>query len=117
LRFFSFSHNTTFLLNRRENTWYILNVSRTIIANNCSIINIKIRKNVIQNIGINLSDYLSKVNTFILEIDDNEFTEYARNDAYIIFNINSNLINNIVGYYNILNQDHEYINSGQYSIF
>jgi hypothetical protein len=79
--------------------------------------NIKIRKNIIQNIGINLSDYLSKVTAFILEIDTIEYNEYARNDGFVIFNINSNLLASNFGYFNILNQDHEFISSGQYSIY
>jgi hypothetical protein len=78
---------------------------------------ISIRNNVVQNIGINLSDYLSKIDTFILEIEEVKFTESARNDAYVIFNINSTVLQNSVGYYNILNQDNEYITSGEYILY
>lgn len=79
--------------------------------------NIKIRQNVTQNIGINLGNYLTKVETFILSINDYKFTEYGRNDSYIIFKVNANAIQEKAGSYDILNQDYEYITSGNYSVF
>lgn len=84
--------------------------------------NIIIRMNLIQNIGINLMDYMTKVETFKLVIGSNVITEYARNDAYVIFNINANdILNSLAtdtttGTYHILNQDDEYITSGSWSL-
>jgi hypothetical protein len=79
--------------------------------------NIRIRHGVTQNIGINLSNYLAKVNNFILEINNHTITEYSRNESFVIFNINANLISNNAGYYNILTQDNEYITSGEYVLY
>lgn len=78
---------------------------------------IKIRKTVSQNIGINLGDYLTKVETFKLWINDIEYTEIGRNDVFVIFKINGSVLTEAVGYYDILNQDNEYIASGTYELF
>ena len=78
--------------------------------------NIKIRQNVVQNIGVNLGDFLTKVETFKLCIDDMEFVEYARNDIFVIFNINATNIINMAGKYDIVNQNNEYISSGNYEL-
>lgn len=79
--------------------------------------NVRIRKNVTQKIGINLADYMTKVETFKLYIDDNEITECGRNDIYVIFNINATLLQEEMGTYDIQNQDGEYISSGNWSIY
>lgn len=77
---------------------------------------IKIQSGVVQNIGINLSNYMTKVETFFLTIDNNRFIETGRNDVYVIFSIIANQIKNNSGYYHISNQDDEYISSGQWSL-
>lgn len=69
-----------------------------------------------QNVGINLSEYMTKVNTFKMVIDGQTFVEYGRNDIFVIFNIDANKINTTTGSYHILNQDDEYISSGTYTI-
>jgi len=78
---------------------------------------IKIRKSVTQNIGINLSQYMTKVETFKLNIDGNVISEYARNDIYVLFSISGTTIYNSSGEYDITNQDDEYISSGQWSLY
>lgn len=76
--------------------------------------NIKLRSNVNQNIGINLNEYMTKVETFKLRINDIEYIESGRNDIYVIFLINSTIITTSSGKYDIFNQDDEYITSGNY---
>ncbi len=78
--------------------------------------NIQIRKGVTQNIGVNLNNYLSKVNTFYMNIDGQQFIESARNEMYVIFKIQGNKINSNTGSYHISNQDNEYISSGNYQV-
>ena len=79
--------------------------------------NVKIRQGVTQNIAINLGEYMSKVNLFILNIDGTSIKESSRNDIYVIFNINASLINNESGLYNILDENFEYISSGNYILY
>lgn len=79
--------------------------------------NIKLRSKIVQNIGINLAQYMTKVESFKLIIDGNEYIEIGRNDIYVIFGINANEILNISGRYDVFNQDDEYISSGQYSLY
>lgn len=78
--------------------------------------NIKIQHGVTQNIGINLSSYMTKVDSFVLTIDGNRFIETGRNDMYVIFSVQANLIYNKSGVYHIANQDNEYISSGSWSV-
>ena len=79
--------------------------------------NIKLRSRVSQKIGINLGQYMSKVEAFKLKLDDIEYTEIGRNDVYVIFDINANMITSSGGTYNIVNQDDEYISSGNWIIY
>lgn len=79
--------------------------------------NIKLRSKVSQKIGINLGQYMSKVEAFKLKLDDIEYTEVGRNDIYVIFDVNSNMITSNSGTYNIVNQDDEYISSGNWIIY
>ena len=79
--------------------------------------NIKIRQNVTQKIGINLGDYMSKVSAFILKLDGLEFTETERNDEFVIFTIPASMLSSISGYYDIVNENNEYITSGQYTLY
>ena len=76
---------------------------------------IELRNGITQNIGINLSQFMTKVDTFNLNINGYNVKEYLRNDVYVIFKINSNLVTEDSGYYNILDEDFNYISSGNYS--
>ena len=69
-----------------------------------------------QNVGINLADDMTKVETFKLVIDGNTFVEIARNDIFTIFKIDTTTFSNISGTYHILNEEDEYISSGNWAI-
>ena len=75
---------------------------------------IRIRQGMTQNIGINIGEFMNKVNTFILNIGDQTIKESSRNDVFVIFSINANNIEDNTGYYNIMNEDYEYISSGNF---
>lgn len=104
------------------------NYSNTNISNTPTIIykpifykvqelqNIQLYSGVVQNIGINLNNFMSKVETFYININGQQFIETARNGVYVIFSINTNNITIVSGNYHITNQDQEYISSGEYSI-
>lgn len=77
--------------------------------------NISIRDGVKQNIGINLSEYMTKVETFKLIISGREIIEYGRNDLFVIFNIDANDLNENNGKYNITNEEGTYISSGNWA--
>lgn len=77
---------------------------------------ISIRAGVSQNIGINLDEYLSKVETFKLIINQVEYIETGRNNMFVIFNINGAKLTNGSGTYIITNEDNEYISDGTYSV-
>lgn len=78
--------------------------------------NINIRLGLKQNIGIALSEYMTKVSSFKLVIGKNHYIETARNDIYVIFNIDATGLELGTGVYHIANQDDEYISSGNYNI-
>ena len=79
---------------------------------------LKIHKNVIENISINLDSYKNKVEMFYLSIDNVLFGEIGRNSTGVIFRVNSNKLKDdvISGNYYILNQDSELITSGNYTV-
>ena len=77
--------------------------------------NIRLLSNTIQNIGVNLGEYMTKVETFKMVIENREIVESGRNDIYVIFNINTNLFTNNYGTYKITNQDDEFISSGNWT--
>lgn len=92
-------------------------IYRPIFFKTADLQNIQIRTGFVQNVGINLSEYMSKVDSFNIIIGDTiNLVEYARNDVYVIFKIDPSLITNISGQYHITNQDGEYISSGKYTI-
>ena len=80
--------------------------------------NITLRSTLPQNIGVNLSEYMTKVDTFKMIIGNKEFVETARNDIFVIFNINPSdiNINGTSGKYDITNEDGTYLSSGNWSI-
>lgn len=78
--------------------------------------NITLINGVQQNIGINLNEYLSKVETFKIIIENTTYMEIGRNDIYIIFSINSAKINSKTGKYLLVNENDEYISYGNYTI-
>lgn len=78
---------------------------------------IRIRSNVTQKIGINLSNYLTRVENFKMKLDGYEFVETERNDTYIIFTIPGSQIKTLEGKYDIVNDEDEYIASGNYILY
>lgn len=77
---------------------------------------INLKSNLLQNVGIPLPEFMTKVETFKISIEGNTFVEKGRNEIYVIFPVNSSLLHNVYGSYHILNQDDEYITSGKYII-
>lgn len=77
--------------------------------------NIALRDGVKQNIGINLSEYMTKVETFKIILSNKEYIEYGRNDLFVIFNIDANELKDTSGKYNITNEDGTYISSGNWT--
>lgn len=71
---------------------------------------------VTENICINLDDYKSKVEKFILQIEGCEFTQIGSNNFGIIFKVHGkNLPNKTTsGLYYILNENNELVTSGKY---
>lgn len=78
--------------------------------------NIVLRSNMSQNIGISLSSYVNKVDEFILSIGENKWHESSRTSSFVIFNVNSKLIKEATGKYDILTSDNEYLSTGNYII-
>lgn len=79
--------------------------------------NIRIRSRVTQNIGINVANYMTKVEIFKLIINDVEYIESGRNDIYVIFKVNASDLTTSTGTYDLLNEDDEYISSGNYTLY
>jgi hypothetical protein len=65
-----------------------------------------------QKVGINLSEYMTKVSIFKLIIGDVEYAEYGRNDIYVIFDVDANIIEGTSGVYHIVDSSETYISSG-----
>ena len=77
---------------------------------------IRLRSNLKQNVGISLSEYMTKVNEFVLRIEENNIHEIARNGSFVIFSINAKNIKSTTGKYDILTIDNDYISTGNYTI-
>lgn len=77
---------------------------------------ISLRSNLIQNIGISLSEYASKVDEFVLTIGENKWYEKARTGSFVIFSIDPKTIQETSGKYDIVTSDNDYISSGTYTI-
>ena len=80
------------------------------------LVNVSIKYRQNQNIGIDLHEYMSKVNLFILSLDGNTYYEIGRNVNFVLFNINANNIQNESGSFEIYNDNHEYITYGFWSM-
>lgn len=75
-----------------------------------------LRSNMTQNVGIMLSDYMTKVNEFVMKIGDKTFFEVGRTGAFVIFSVRTNDIEESNGKYDILTSDGDYISTGNYQI-
>lgn len=78
--------------------------------------NISLRPNLKNIIGINLSEYMSKISTFKIVIENTAYIETGRNNIFVLFEINTNNINNQYGIYNLVDDNGNYISSGNWSI-
>lgn len=78
--------------------------------------NIRIRQSLVQNIAINLSEYLLKVESFKIVIGSHEYIEIGRNDILVIFKINSNELETTSGTYNLFDDENNYITSGNWTL-
>lgn len=67
-----------------------------------------------QKVGINLADYMTKVSIFKLLIGGFEYTEYGRNDIYVIFEIDATILEGTTGIYNIVDSSDTFISSGNW---
>lgn len=120
----NFINNITCVVNKHDKKQDVINKNNNLkvlykpyFFRTQELQNIKLRNSYVQNIGINLSEYMTKVETFKIVIDGNEYIEKGRNDIYVIFNINAKELNNDYGKYDIINQDDEYISTGNYTIY
>jgi hypothetical protein len=71
--------------------------------------------NVTENISINLDNYKSKVDKFVLQIDGCNFNQIGVNSYGVIFKITANNIISTSGTYYILNENMELITTGKYN--
>ena len=99
---------------KQQNKPYVL--YKPIFYRTNELNNVYFKKNLKQKIGINLANYMTKITMFKLIIEDKEYTEYARNDIYVIFDIYSGDIQNTAGVYNIVDSDNNFISDGKYII-
>lgn len=77
---------------------------------------ISLRSNMTQNIAINLNDYMTKVDEFVLKINDLSFNEIARTGSFVLFKVRSGEIESTDGKYDIMTSDGDYISTGKYII-
>lgn len=121
---FNFIDKITCVVNKKDETQVVGStnnspkiVYKPIFYRVVPLASIKIKAGLNQNIGINLSDLMTKVESFKLIIGDTQYIETARNDIYVIFNINAADLTGTAGTYSITNQDDEYISSGTWQTY
>ena len=78
--------------------------------------NLIIKKNINQNVGIDLHEYIAVVDTFVIYLDDKKYVEIGRNNSFVIFNINSLKLATTSGEYYLYNNNNEYITSGSWKL-
>ena len=78
--------------------------------------NIQLRIGLVQNVGINLSDYMTNVEAFKMSIAGQEYMEFARNDVYVLFKIDASKLIESTGVYHILDNDGNYISTGEWRL-
>lgn len=76
--------------------------------------NISLISGISQNIGINLSEYMTKISSFKIMIEGHEYIETGRNDIFVIFRINTNDIDGVEGRYNLFDDEGNFISSGNW---
>lgn len=119
----NFINKINCFVNKTENSNNVLNMNKNqkiilkpIFYKVKDLQNITLRSTLPQNIGINLSEYMSKVESFKIIISNNEFVESGRNDIFVIFNIDPSKLDGRYGKYDITNEDGTYLSSGNWNI-
>ena len=120
---YSFINNINCTIKRDNESSFNYNSSKNIQlvykpiffkTNQLNNLSIKYMQN--QNIGIDLHEYMTNVDSFIITLDGNTYTEIGRNINYVIFNISAVDLVNESGTFEVYNQDHDYITYGNWSI-
>lgn len=93
------------------------NIIQPVFFKSLRVMDLIIHPDVTETISINLDDYKSKVETFIIQIENVQFIEIGRNATGILFKIIGKKLpgslNN--GTYFILNEKYEMVTSGKYT--
>lgn len=74
---------------------------------------VTLQMNITQRVGINLQEYETKVSCFYIKIGSQQFPERERTDIYVIFKIDTSLLDGTETQYHVLDQDSELITSGK----
>ena len=110
------NHNNLDSLTNNDISKNIQIVYKPIFFKTNQLNNVLIKYKQNQNIGIDLREYISKVDMFIMTIENTTYYEIGRNANYVIFNIAANILTEDSGTYEIYNDKHEYITYGSWSI-
>ena len=78
--------------------------------------NIVLHRDVKENISIDLSTYLGKVNTFYLKVCGVYFPEYSRLYDGVVFNVNGNVLTSTSGTYYICDEDKNLVTTGKFTV-
>lgn len=121
---FNFIDKINCVINKTENNTTSVKTNNTpkviykpIFFKVATLQNIRIKTGVKQNIGVNLSDTMTKVEQYKMTIGDLQLIEYARNDVYVLFNINAAELSSKSGSYTITNENDEYISDGSWILY
>lgn len=111
-------------VNRIENKVYKMqkyedtksNIMYPVFFKSMPVLNLIIHPEVNENICINLDEYKSKVDAFIIQIEGVKFKEMTRNNNGVIFKIIGSMLPRQItsGTYYILNEDSDVVTSGKY---
>ena len=93
------------------------NIIQPVFFKSLSVMDLIIHPDVTETISINLDDYKSKVETFIIQIENVQFIEVGRNTTGILFKIIGKKLPGVLnnGTYFILNEKYEMVTSGKYT--
>ena len=107
--------NQVIQISGREDTK--ANLIQPVFFRSVEVSSITIHPSVTETICINLDNYKSKVDTFIIQIDGVQFNEIGRNQSGVLFKIIGNkLLKEITsGTYFILDQNSELVTTGKYT--
>lgn len=76
---------------------------------------VKVRNKMVQNVGINLSKYMTRVDTFYMRVNGTDFVEIARNGIYVIFEVNA-MTTEMTDTYDIIDDEGNYITTGSITL-